>query len=134
VGKPIGSKWLVWRSRESVRIRFSWPGRSSANWRRSIDRPIGASARKRYRKRSAGKRLWKRRSLREFGNPKAISTFPQPRRRRRIYGYITNFSTIDATYILKWLDRVRKCFLPRFAVDHAGHCLGTPAELVGLNP
>ena len=45
----------------------------------------------------AGKRLWKRRSLRELGNQKAISTFPQPRRRRRIYGYISNVSMTIAT-------------------------------------
>jgi hypothetical protein len=30
---------------------------------------------------------------RELGNHKAISTFPQPRRRSRIYGYIANVST-----------------------------------------
>src|SRR5262244_2817058 len=46
---------------------------------------------------AAGKRLWKRRSLRELGNQKTISTFPQPRRRRAIFGYISNVSTNRAT-------------------------------------
>src|SRR5260370_38361633 len=41
---------------------------------------------------AAGKRLWKRRSLRELGNQKAIPTFPQPRRRRPIFAYISNVS------------------------------------------
>src|SRR5260370_28988263 len=45
---------------------------------------------------AAGKRLWKRRSLRELGNQKAIPTFPQPRRRRAIFGYISNVSMIIA--------------------------------------
>jgi transposase InsO family protein len=45
---------------------------------------------------AAGKRLWKRRSLRQLGNPKAIPTFPQPRRRRAIFGYISNVSMIIA--------------------------------------
>ena len=44
---------------------------------------------------SAARRLWKRRSLRELGNRKAIPTFPQPRR-RQIFGYIANVSTIIA--------------------------------------
>jgi hypothetical protein len=44
------------------------------------------------------KRLWKRRSLRELGNHKAISTFPQPRRRRAFtFGYITNGATMCPT-------------------------------------
>jgi hypothetical protein len=46
---------------------------------------------------SAGKRLWKRRSLRELGNQKAISTFPQPRRRRATFGYIANVPTTFAS-------------------------------------
>jgi hypothetical protein len=45
---------------------------------------------------ATGKRLWKRRSLRELGNQKAIFTLPQPRRRRAIFGYISNVSMIIA--------------------------------------
>src|SRR6267154_5352246 len=39
------------------------------------------------------KRLWKRRSLRELGNPFGIPTFPQPQQQQAIFGYISNGST-----------------------------------------
>ena len=47
------------------------------------------------RQRAEGKWLCKSRSLRELGNHKSISTFAQPRR-RRIFGYISNVSTMIA--------------------------------------
>ncbi len=42
------------------------------------------------------KRLWKRRSLRELGNPFGIPTFPQPQQQQAFYGYISNGSTGSA--------------------------------------
>src|SRR5207245_8599785 len=39
------------------------------------------------------KRLWKRRSLRELGNPFGIPTFPQPQQQQALFGYISNGST-----------------------------------------
>src|SRR5712692_7294533 len=39
------------------------------------------------------KRLWKRRSLRELGNPFGIPTFPQPQQQQALSGYISNGST-----------------------------------------
>ena len=39
------------------------------------------------------KRLWKRRSLRELGNPFGIPTFPQPQQQQAFSGYISNGST-----------------------------------------
>src|SRR5882762_10381122 len=44
------------------------------------------------------KRLWKRRSLRELGNPFGIPTFPQPQQQQTFSGYISNGST--------WIARV----------------------------
>src|SRR4029077_9221544 len=42
------------------------------------------------------KSLWKRRSLRELGNPFGIPTFPQPQQQQAFYGYISNGSTGSA--------------------------------------
>src|SRR6267143_6710777 len=39
------------------------------------------------------KRLWKRRSLCELGNPIGIPTFPQPQQQQTFSGYISNGST-----------------------------------------
>jgi hypothetical protein len=51
------------------------------------------------------KRLWKRRSLRELGNPFGIPTFPQPQQQQAFYGYISNGSTGSARVtFLEWLD------------------------------
>src|ERR1700719_1195173 len=44
------------------------------------------------------KRLWKRRSLRELGNPFGIPTFPQPQQQQAVSGYISNGAT--------WIARV----------------------------
>src|SRR5882672_5761267 len=44
------------------------------------------------------KRLWKRRSLRELGNPFGIPTFPQPQQPQTLSGYISNGAT--------WIARV----------------------------
>jgi hypothetical protein len=44
------------------------------------------------------KRLWKRRSLRELGNPFGIPTFPQPQQQQAFSGYIPNGAT--------WIGRV----------------------------
>src|SRR5205807_1140979 len=44
------------------------------------------------------KRLWKRRSLRELGNPFGIPTFPQPQQQQTFSGYISNGAT--------WIARV----------------------------
>src|SRR5712692_9729761 len=43
------------------------------------------------------KRLWKRRSLRELGNPFGIPTFPQPQQQQAISGYKSNGATWEAT-------------------------------------
>src|SRR5882672_1509673 len=44
------------------------------------------------------KRRWKRRSLRELGNPFGIRTFPQPQQQQTFSGYISNGAT--------WIARV----------------------------
>jgi hypothetical protein len=82
------------------------------------------------------KRLWKRRSLRELGNPFGIPTFPQPQQQQAFSGYISNGSTgIARVTFLDGLTRSRgEVFLlelPRLSQESA--LIGEASGLSGRN-
>ncbi len=75
------------RQETRMDLPLSEPAAESESARENRNQPGQTGARR------PAKRLWKRRSLRELGNPFGIPTFPQPQQQQALFGYISNGST-----------------------------------------
>src|SRR5712671_4522370 len=80
------------RQETRMDLPLSEPAAESESARENRNQPGQTGARR------PAKRLWKRRSLRELGNPFGIPTFPQPQQQQTFSGYISNGAT--------WIARV----------------------------